>query len=150
VIGVDVEIRPHNRAALERHSLFNLITLIEGDSKSPQTIEQVKGAVGADDSVMVLLDSRHTKAHVAAELDAYAPLVTPGSYIVAMDGIMGNLVGAPRSETDWAENNPRKAALEWAAEHADFVIEEPKFLFNEGAVRRRVTYWPDAFLRRVR
>jgi hypothetical protein len=66
-----------------------------------------------------------------------------------MDGIMGSLVGAPRSEKDWAENNPRQAALEWAAKHADFAIEEPEFLFNEGAVRRRVTYWPDAFLRRV-
>jgi len=149
VIGVDVEIRPHNRAALEQHPLFNFITLIEGDSKSPQTVEKVKAVVGPGDSVMVLLDAHHTRAHVSAELDAYAPLVTPGSYIVAMDGIMGNLVGAPRSEKDWAENNPRQAALQWAAKHADFAIEEPEFLFNEGAVRRRVTYWPDAFLRRV-
>src|SRR5262249_53004579 len=112
--------------------------------------DKVRQAVGPDARAMVLLDGRHTKAHVLAELDAYAPLVGVGSYAVAMDGIMGNLVGAPRSQPDWGENNPRQAALEWAARNPHFVLEEPAFPFNEGVVRRRVTYWPDAFLRRVR
>lgn len=150
VIGVDVEIRPANRLALEQHPLFPLITLIVGDSTAAATIMQVEAAVGPGKSVMVLLDSGHSKAHVLAELEAYAPLVSPGSYIVAMDGIMSKLAGAPRSRPDWGTNNPRQAVREWVAKHPDFVIEEPEFAFNEGSVRRRVTYWPDAFLRRIR
>jgi cephalosporin hydroxylase len=149
VIGVERELRPHNRAALEQHPLFELITLIEGDSKAPETVERVRQSFGRDQSTLVLLDSNHSKAHVTAELDAYAPLVTPGSYIVVMDGIMAKLVGAPRSEPDWGHNNPRQAAAEWVARYPHFVIEEPAFKFNEGHVRHRVTYWPDAFLRRV-
>jgi cephalosporin hydroxylase len=150
VIGIDVDIRAHNRAALEGHELFDRITLIEADSRAPATVEEVRASVMPGESVAVFLDSNHSKAHVLAELDAYAPLVTHGSYIVAMDGIMGKLVGAPRAQADWAENNPRQAALEWVARNADFVIEEPAFLFNEGMVRERVTYWPDAFICRVR
>ena len=134
VIGVDLEIRPHNRAALESHTLNELMTLIEGDSTAPETVAAVKRMIGPDESVMVFLDSNHTKPHVLAELDAYAPLVTPGSYIVAMDGIMGRLVGAPRSAPDWGDNNPEQAALEWSEAHPDFVLEEPPFAFNEGLV----------------
>lgn len=148
VIGVDVEIRPYNRAALEAHALYDLITLIEGDSKSPTTVQKVKASMGSAKTVIVMLDSHHSKAHVMGELDVYAPLVTRGSYIVVMDGIMGKLAGAPRSGADWEENNPRQAALEWVSTHPEFVIEEPPFIFNEGQVRHRVTYWPDAFLRR--
>jgi len=147
---LDREIRPHNRTALESHPLFPLITLIEDDSVSHQTLINVRAEVKPGNSVLILLDSNHSKAHVLAELDAYAPLVNPGSYMVVMDGIMSNLVGAPRAAADWHENNPRVAAREWVARHPDFVIEEPPFSFNEGQVRSRVTYWPDAFLRRVR
>ena len=67
--------------------------------------------------------------------------VTAGSYIVAMDGIMEQLMGAARTQPDWTWNNPRQAALEFASTHPDFVIEEPHFMFNEGAVKKRVTYW---------
>jgi cephalosporin hydroxylase len=150
VIGVDVEIRSHNRAAIEAHDLFSVITLIEGSSTAQATIDRIKATIAVGESVLVLLDSNHSKAHVLAELDAYAPLVTPGSYIVAMDGIMSKLVGAPRSQPDWGENNPQAAALEWARRHPDFVIEDPAFAFNEGLVKQRVTYWPNAFLLRVR
>jgi cephalosporin hydroxylase len=149
VIGVERELRPHNRAALEAHSLFEWITLIDGDSKAPETVARVRECIGRGQSTLVLLDSNHSKAHVTAELDAYAPLVAPGSYIVVMDGIMAKLVGAPRSEADWGHNNPSEAARQWVKRHPDFVIEEPAFAFNEGQVRGRVTYWPDAFLRRV-
>jgi cephalosporin hydroxylase len=149
IIGVDVEIRPHNRTALEQHPLFPLITLIEGDSKAAATIERIRTTIDPESSVMVCLDSHHAKAHVLAELDAYASLVSRGSYIVVMDGIMGSLTGAPRAQPDWSWNNPREAALEWVSSHPDFAVEEPAFLFNEGLVRRRVTYWPDAFLRRI-
>ncbi len=150
VIGVDIEIRPHNRAAIESHSLFPYITLIEGSSIDPGVVDRVRGEIHAGERVLVALDSDHSKAHVLAELRSYAPLVTPGSFIIAMDGIMQRLVGAPRSQPNWAWDNPMQAALEFVRENRDFVIEEPSFLFNEGQVRERVTYWPKGLLRRVR
>ena len=148
VIGVDIEIRPHNRAAIESHILAPLITLIEGSSIDPAVVDRVRSEIEPSERVLVLLDSRHTKEHVLAELDAYSPLVAPGSYIVAMDGIMEKVVGAPRTEPDWSWNNPRQAALEFVAAHPEFTIEEPSFLFNEGNVNERVTYWPSAFIKR--
>src|SRR5580704_15164991 len=85
VVGVDVEIRPHNRAALEAHPLFHRIALVEGSSTSPAVVTRVKSLIKPEDRVLVLLDSNHTKNHVAAELEVYSPLVSVGSYIVAMD-----------------------------------------------------------------
>jgi cephalosporin hydroxylase len=148
VIGIDIEIRPHNRTAIESHPLFPYISLIEGSSVDPLIVARIAGEVKPGETVLVLLDSNHTKAHVAAELEAYAPLVTPGSYIVATDGIMSWLGNAPRTQPDWNWNNPLEAAKEFAAAHLEFSLEEPPFAFNEGAVRGRVTYWPGAFLRR--
>lgn len=150
VVGVDVEIRASNRRAIESHCLSSLITLIEGNSVSPDTTRHVKSRIRPTDKVIVLLDSCHTKEHVLRELEAYAPMVTPGSYIVAMDGIMEQLAGAPRSQPGWALSNPRQTALDFAAAHREFEIVEPEFLFNEGLIRERVTYWPSAFLRRTR
>jgi cephalosporin hydroxylase len=149
VVGVDVEIRPHNREAIEAHPLFGLIELIEGSSTDPATVEQVRAQVRPGETAIVLLDSNHRKEHVLAELRAYADLVTPGSYIVAADGIMERVVGAPRTEPDWAWNNPLAAIEEFLAEDTRFVREEPPFVFNEGMVEQRVTYWPNGFLRRV-
>jgi cephalosporin hydroxylase len=148
VIGIDIDIRPHNRQAIEAHPLADLITLVGGSSTSPEVVGEVARSIPFGASVLVLLDANHTKTHVLAELDAYAPLVSPGSYIVAMDGIMEKVAGGPRTELEWRENNPRRAALEWVKSHPEFVIEEPPFAFNEGLVTERVTYWPDGFLRR--
>lgn len=150
VIGVDIEIRPHNRQAIEQHRLASLITLIEGDSKDPATVQRVQDEIGHGERVLVLLDSNHGKDHVLAELQAYSPLVAPGSYIVAMDGIMESLVDAPRSGDDWSWNNPKAAVEEFVASNPDFAVVEPAFEFNEGSVRKRVTYWPSAFVRRLR
>ena len=98
VIGIDVEIRPPNRKAIEAHPLFPFITLIEGSSVEQATINAVKAQVKPDEKVLVLLDSCHSKEHVLAELNAYAPLVSKGSYIVVIDGIMEQVVGAPRTQ----------------------------------------------------
>lgn len=149
VIGIDIEIRPHNRTAIEAHPLFPLITLIEGNSVQSATVEQARAQIRPGETVMVLLDSCHTKEHVLEELRAYSSLVKPGSYIVAMDGIMEQVVGAPRSQPDWTWNNPRQAALEFVENNPEFTIEEPPFLFNEGDIRERVTYWPSAFIKRL-
>jgi cephalosporin hydroxylase len=148
VIGVDIEIRPHNREALEAHVLAPLITLIEGSSTDPEIVARVRSDIGPDEPVFVILDSNHTKEHVLGELEAYAPLIGPGSYIVAMDGIMGDLAGAPRTSEDWSWNNPRVAVEEFVSRHPEFEVASPPFPFNEGAVRDRVTYGPGGIVRR--
>lgn len=149
VIGIDIDIREHNRAAIEAHPLSHRIELIQGSSTSPCTVSAVRHRVTPDESVLVVLDSDHSRAHVEAELDHYAPMVSPGSYIVACDGIMAQLAGAPRTAPDWTWNNPTAAVEAFLARNPNFVLDEPGFPFNEGIVRQRVTYWPKAFVRRV-
>ena len=149
-IGVDIEIRPHNRDAIESHPLYDYITLIEGSSTAPDVVDQVRANIRDGETVMIILDSNHTKDHVLDELEMYGPMVSVGSYIVACDGIMAQVAGAPRTDEDWSWNNPEEAAKKFAAENQDFVIEEPGFPFNEGVVTERVTYWPSAYLRRVK
>jgi cephalosporin hydroxylase len=149
VLGVDIEIRPHNRKAIENHELASYINLIEGDSISDEVVDAVNKQVGVNDKVLVLLDSCHNKEHVLAELEAYSPLVSLGSYIVATDGIMEQVVGAPRTSSDWSWNNPKQAALQFVNHNKNFAIEEPQFLFNEGNITKRVTYWPNSFIKRV-
>jgi cephalosporin hydroxylase len=148
VIGIDVEIRPHNRRAIEEHPLASHIELIEGSSTDPGTVAQVRERIAAGETVMVTLDSNHRRDHVLAELRAYADLVTPGSYLVVMDAIAGRLPGAPRTEPDWSWDNPGTAIEAFLAEDDRFVAEEPPFAFNEGLVTERVTYWPGGYLRR--
>jgi cephalosporin hydroxylase len=149
VIGIDIEIRPHNKEAIIAHEMSDYITMFEGSSIDPEIVSKVSENVGADDTVLVILDSNHTRDHVLGELNAYSPLVSKDSYIVACDGIMGNVTGAPRSEDDWGWNNPTEAAKEFTASHDEFVIEEPTFPFNEGVVTERVTYWPSAYIKRI-
>ena len=148
VIGVDLEIRPHNRSAIEAHELFPFITLVEGNAIDAGVVARVRDMVRPEDRVLVVLDSNHTKAHVLAELENYGPLVSPGSFIVATDGIMGWLGNAPRTQPDWSWNNPRNAADEFLESHPEFerVALEPPF--NEGTIVEPVTYWPGAWLRR--
>jgi cephalosporin hydroxylase len=149
VIGIDSDIRPHNRSALEAHELAPLLTLIEGNSTDPAVVEQVRTMIRPTDSVLVVLDSDHSRQHVADELRAYGSLVSVGSYVIVEDGIMGEITGAPRTRPDWDHNNPRQAALAFVAANPNFLVEEPRRPFNEGIADRRVTYWPDGFIRRL-
>jgi cephalosporin hydroxylase len=149
VVGVDIEIRPHNRRAIESHELFEYVTLIEGDSAAPHTVARIAETIRPGESVLVLLDSNHSYAHVTSELEAYGPLVTPGSYIVATDGIMRLVHDAPRGAPDWATDNPAQAALDFVARHPEFVIEPPAWRFNESPLVNPVTAWPDAWLKRI-
>ena len=150
VIGVDIEIRPHNRKAIEEHFLFPQITLIEGDSASKEIVGQVKSHIKKVDKVLVILDSNHSRRHVLAELEAYCDLVTPDSYIVATDGIMQDLTDVPRGSGDWQQDNPVSAVHDFLANHSEFVLEQPKWLFNESQLDKNVnTHYPDAWLRRV-
>lgn len=150
VIGVDIEIRPHNRAAIEAHELFSYITLIEGSSTDPDTVKKVKKLVKPGENVLVILDSNHTKEHVLAELDAYQDIVTVGSYIVATDGSMEILYDVPRGRPEWAYDNPSSAAVDFARKHPEFALEKPAWGFNESLLDKNITHWTNAWLKRVK
>jgi len=149
VVGVDIEIRPHNRAAIEAHPLAEHITLIEGSSTSPDIVARVKSLIRPGETVLVILDSNHSRDHVLAELEAYAPLVTVGSYIVATDGIMQDVAGRPGAQPEWTWDNPQEAAREFVNAHTGWQLADPPLLFSEGKITDRVTYWPSAYLRRL-
>jgi cephalosporin hydroxylase len=148
VVGIDVEIRPHNRAALDAHPLRPLISLIEGDSTAPTVLAQVAALVQATDRVMVVLDSNHTRAHVREELRAYWKLVTPGSYLIVQDGIMADLADVPGGRPSWAVDNPLPAVAEFLAEHPEFSAEPPAWKFNESHLSSGITQWPCGWLRK--
>lgn len=142
VIGIDVEIRKYNRLALQSHPLSTRFTLIEGSSIDATTLEQARELIRPDDTVMVALDSNHTRAHVASELAMYAPLVTPGSYVVVFDGVMEVLTDAPGGSPEWATDNPWHAVQEFLDRNPDFSIDP---YYN----RLRVTHCPGGFLQRA-
>lgn len=148
VIGVDIEIRPHNRRAIEAHEMFSLITLIEGNSVQEDVVKQVGSLIRKDEKVMVILDSNHMKSHVLAELESYHHLVSKDSYIVATDGIMRDLYDVPRGKPEWKWDNPAEAAVEFSKQHPDFIIEYPSWPFNESDLGKNITHWPSAWLRR--
>ena len=152
VIGIDREILPHVRVAIDYHPLKPRITLIDGDSTSPevlsvvkQRVEELKGA----GPVLVILDSNHTREHVAKELESYAPCVTAGSYIVATDGVMKDLWDVPRAQPGWKSDNPFEAANEFAARHPEFQREQPRWLSHDSPLTENVTYWPGAWFRKL-
>jgi len=148
VVGVDIEIRPHNRKAIEAHELSPLIRLVEGDSVAPEIVRQAAEDIRPGDTVLVILDSNHSREHVAAELEAYHALVTKGSYIVATDGIMRDVHDVPRGTPGWITDNPAQAAEDFAARHPEFVIESPAWRFNESGLDKDITAWPSAWLKK--
>jgi len=150
VIGIDIEIRPPNRAAIEAHELAPFITLIEGSSTAPSTVAKAHALVRPDELTLVILDSCHTKQHVADELEAYRDMVAIGSYLVATDGIMSDLAQVPRGRPEWTWDNPTAAAAEFANRHPEFIVEQPAWPFNESDLHDNITHWPGAWLRRVR
>jgi cephalosporin hydroxylase len=150
VIGVDIDIRPHNRQAIENHELFPYITLIEGSSIDLSIVQQVKSLVNQGEKVMVFLDSNHTKSHVLAELEAYHDIVAPDSYIVATDGIMKDLFDVPRGNSEWKWDHPAAAAAEFVQSHPELLIEQPGWPFNESRLTQNITHWPGAWIKRKR
>jgi cephalosporin hydroxylase len=149
VIAIDIEIRPPNRVRLEQHPLAPYLTLIEGSSTAPEVVNKVRSLIAPGETVLVVLDSDHSFAHVAAELEAYAPFVSKGSWIIATDGIMQSLENAPRGRAGWAQDNPARAARDFAARNPGFVIEQPIWPFNESTLKdTNITHWPDAWLKR--
>ena len=114
VLGIDIDIRPHNRAAIESHPLGHLLEMIEGSSISDEVIKAVTQRAASFEKVMVFLDSNHTHAHVYSELEAYAPLVSCGSYCVVWDTGVENLPDGFVTDRPWGKgNNPKTAVLQY-------------------------------------
>ncbi len=149
VIGIDIEIRPHNRSAIEAHELFEYITLLEGSSTDPSILQQVEEQIRPGETVLVILDSDHSRKHVLDELESYHSLVTPGSYIVATDGFMQDLYDVPRGQANWDTDNPVEAVKVFLKDHPDFAYEQPAWPFNESELSENITHWPMAWLKKV-
>ena len=148
VVGVDIDIPGDVRSAVEEHALASSISLIEGDSVAAAVVDQVAERVAGAGSVLVILDSNHTKEHVSKELTAYADFVTPGSYLVVTDGVMKDLADVPGGDASWAEDNPCSAARDFLAANDEFEQVEPARPFAGGRVVKTPTYWPHAWLRK--
>jgi cephalosporin hydroxylase len=114
VLGIDIDIRPHNRALIETHPMSHLIEMIQGSSIDQIVIQKVRDFAAKYDKVLVFLDSNHTQEHVLAELSAYAPLVTKGSYCCVMDSVVEDLPDETCAEKPWGKgNNPKTAVWEY-------------------------------------
>ncbi len=160
IIGIDIEIRPHNRKAIEEHPLSHKVKMIEGSSINCNVIKQVEEIVNYhkesyknNSKVIIFLDSNHTYEHVLRELELYSKFVSVNSYIIACDGYIKELIGkdnAPRSERDWEYNNPKQATLNFVKNNTNFIIEEPEFQFNEGSVNRWTSYFSGGFIKRIK
>ncbi len=110
VVGIDIDIRAHNRAAIEAHPLAHLIDMVEGSSVAAETIERVKESARGRTPIMVILDSNHTHQHVLEELEAYAPLTSRDSYCCVFDTMIEDLEGVAWPGRSWGKgNNPRTA-----------------------------------------
>lgn len=145
VVAIDVEIRAHNRAAIEQHPLGHRVDMIEGSSVDPQVIEQVRSAVSDATRVMVILDSNHTHDHVLAELEAYAPMVTTGQYLVVADTVVEHIPVQQHRPRPWGPgDNPHTALMEFAESHPGF---EPDEHMN---AKLLMTSSPGGYLRRTR
>lgn len=145
VVGIDIDIRAHNKEAIEAHPMFRRITMIEGSSVAADVVEKVRAMVSGRKSVLVCLDSNHTHAHVLAELEAYAPMTTVGSYCVVFDTIVEDLPAALSFDRPWGPgDNPKTAARQYLAAHPEFEIDhrvDAKILIGVA---------PHGYLRRVR
>ncbi len=144
VLGIDIDIRAHNRAAIEAHPMASRVQMIEGSSIAPDIVERVRAVASNYKRVMVCLDSNHTHDHVLAELQAYAPLVSVGSYCVVFDTIVEDLPKEMFPDRPWGPgNNPKTAVWEYLRGHPEFEIDriiQQKLL---------ITVAPDGFLRRI-
>lgn len=125
VLGIDIDIREHNKKEIENHPLFKRIELIEGSSVSDDVIEKVKSFVKNKKRVMVILDSNHTHEHVFKELELYSPFVTKDSYLIVLDTLIQDMPKGSYPNRDWGiGNNPKTAVWEFLKENNRFVIDE--------------------------
>lgn len=144
VLGVDIDIRTHNRAAIEAHPMSSRIKMIEGSSVAPEVVEQVRAIATNYLRVLVCLDSNHTHDHVLAELEAYAPLTSIGSYCVVFDTVVEDMPEEMFPDRPWGPgNNPKTAVWKYLKTHPEFKIDEG---FQHKLL---ITVAPDGYLKRI-
>ena len=144
VLGIDIDIRPHNRKAIEEHPMFERISLIQGSSIAPEIIAKVKEKAKGKKCILVCLDSNHTHDHVLAELEAYAPLTSVGSYCVVFDTLIEDMGEGAYPDRPWGTgNNPKTAVWEYLKTHSEFKIDK--------SIHQKllITVAPDGYLKRV-
>ncbi|PLX66987.1 MAG: cephalosporin hydroxylase [Denitrovibrio sp.] len=145
VLGIDIDIRDHNKQAIETHPLSKKITMYEGSSIAPEMVDKVKTFAKHGKKILVCLDSNHTHEHVLQELKAYAPLVSKGSYCVVFDTIVEDLPENTFSDRPWGiGDNPKTAVFEYLQDNDNFEIDtilEQKLL---------ITVAPSGYLRKVK
>jgi len=124
VIGIDIEIREHNRKVIEAHPLYKRIEMIEGDSVSDETVREVKRRIAANSTVIVCLDSDHTKPHVFKELQLYQQFVRPGGYIVVFDTVVSELAKLGADDKEYINNGPKEAIDQFLVMNSNFKIDE--------------------------
>jgi cephalosporin hydroxylase len=145
VLAVDIDIRAHNRAAIEAHPMASRVQMIQGSSIAPDIVAEVHAAARGYQRIMVCLDSNHTHDHVLAELDAYAPLTSVGSYCVAFDSVVEDLPAEMFPDRPWGPgDNPKTAVWKYLESHPEFEIDR--------SVQNKilVTVAPDGYLKRIR
>ena len=145
MLGIDIEIRPHNRAAIEAHPMASRIQMIQGSSIAPDIVEQVKAVAQGFGRIIVCLDSNHTRDHVLAELEAYAPLTSVGSYCVVFDTVVEDLPAEMFPDRPWGRgDNPKTAVREYLKTHSEFEIDE--------SIQHKllITVASDGYLKRTR
>jgi cephalosporin hydroxylase len=124
VIGVDIDIRPHNRVAIEGHPMAGRIEMVEGSSVAPDVVEQVTRAAAGRENVLVVLDSHHTHDHVLRELEAYSPLVKPGGYLVVFDTVIEDMPAGSFPDRPWDKgNNPGTAVRAFLTRNDRFEVD---------------------------
>jgi cephalosporin hydroxylase len=144
VIGIDIDIRPHNRQAIETHPMSKRISMIEGSSISAEVIAEVRKRAAGKKRVMVCLDSNHTHAHVLAELEAYGVLTSVGSYCLVFDTVIEDMPSELSFDRPWGPgDNPKTALKLWLESHPEFAID--KDIGN----KLLITVAPDGFLKRI-
>lgn len=145
VLGVDIDIRPHNHAAIVQHPMARRIEMLQGSSIADETVAQVHARAQGAASVMVLLDSNHTHEHVLAELRAYAPLVSTGSYCVVFDTLIEDMPADAYPDRPWGKgDNPKTAVWQYLQENTDFEIE------HSMDQRLLISVAPSGYLKKVR
>lgn len=145
VLGVDIDIRDHNRVAIEENPMSNRIDMIQGSSIAPEVIKQVTDYAKSYKRILISLDSNHTHDHVLAELEAYAPLTSAGSYCVVFDTVIEDIPEGMFPNRTWGPgNNPKTAVWEYLKTHSEFEID--KTIQN----KLLITVAPDGYLKRVK
>lgn len=144
VLGIDIDIRQHNREAIEAHPMSSRIQMIQGSSIAPEVIDQVKDVAKNYQRILVCLDSNHTHDHVLAELEAYAPLTSIGSYCVTFDTLVEDIPADAFTDRPWGPgNNPKTAVWEYLKTH-------PEFEINKSIDHKLlISVAPDGYLKRV-